>query len=84
MNSNIPKVLHKDLEISKNTLNLEKNKFNSGRSIAIPYLQIQDMVLEREEKKILSEIELYRSKITERYVSGNLVVQNMNSNGDSK
>jgi len=47
-------------------------------------LQIQDMVLEREEKKILSEIELYRSKITESYLSGNLVIQNMNSNGDSK
>jgi len=47
-------------------------------------LQIQDMVLEREEKKILSEIELYRSKITERYVSGNLVIQNLNSNKGTK
>jgi outer membrane protein TolC len=77
-------LIRKDLEISKNTLNIERNKFNSGRSIAIPYLQIQDMVLEREEKKVLSEIELYRSKITESYLSGNLVIQNLNSNGDSK
>jgi multidrug efflux pump subunit AcrB/outer membrane protein TolC len=77
-------LIRKDLEISKNTLSIERNKFNSGRSIAIPYLQIQDMVLEREEKKVLSEIELYRSKITESYLSGNLVVQNMNSNGRTK
>ena len=77
-------LIRKDLEISKNTLNLEKNKFKSGRSIAIPYLQIQDMVLEREEKKALSEIELYRSKITESYISGNLVIQNLNSNGGTK
>ena len=42
------------------------------------YLQVQDMVLEREEKSIISEMELIRAKLTKKYISGNLNVQSSN------
>jgi outer membrane protein TolC len=63
-----------DLESSRGILISERIKYSTGRSLAMSYLQIQEIVLEREEKKSISEIDLVRARITEKYVTGNLFI----------
>ena len=71
-------IFHEDFESSKKILKSEKLKYTSGRTLPMSYLQVQDMVLEREEKSIISEMELIRAKLTKKYISGNLNVQSSN------